>query len=273
MTIALRFESVRATPTSRQQWWALSIRQIVPAVRSGEVLTSVLAPVVCTAGFYLPMNRVMSFSGTGFSSYAQFMMPLVILQASAFTAISAAVRSASDAVSGLDRRFTAMPVAPLVPVAARLSGAFTRLCLALASALACGHVIGFRFRLDTVHTLAYLAFALCIGLALTLAADVIGTAARSPESTTQILGLPPLILGMISTGLAPVGQFPHWIQPFVRNQPVSRFADVLRALSGDTGNQHAPVTFALVGPSLYWIAGMLLVTVPLAWRLNTRRNA
>ncbi|WP_280424085.1 ABC transporter permease [Nocardia carnea] len=274
MTTALAFGTVRATPTptARQQWWVLSIRLIMPAIRSGEVLTSVLAPVVFTAGFYLPLQRIMALAGTGFSSYAQFMMPLVILQAIAFTAISAALRSATDAVSGLDRRFTSMPVGPLVPVAARMSGSLLRLCIALVTALICGHVIGFRFWGDTAHTLGFLAFALTTGVVLTFCADVVGTAIRSPESITQILGLPPLILGMLSTGLAPVGQYPHWVQPFVRNQPVSQFAAVLRASAGDSRDGAIPITSALIGPSLCWIVAVLVICIPLAWRLNTRRD-
>ncbi|WP_084522486.1 ABC transporter permease [Nocardia inohanensis] len=273
MTAAVRFDPVRPTPTAVRQWWALSGRLVVPAVRSGEVLTSVLAPAVFTAGFYIPLKIVMSFAGTGFSSYAQYMMPLVILQASAFTAISAAMRAATDAVSGLDRRFHAMPVRPLVPVAARMSGSLLRLCIALTAALACGHLIGFRFRLDAMHTLGFLIFALCIGMVFTLGADVVGTASRSPESITQILGLPPLILGLLSTGLAPAAQFPEWIQPFVRNQPVSQFAAVLRSFAGDLGGRTPAVTLALIGPSLCWITGLIALCIPLAWRLNTRRPA
>lgn len=273
MTAAVRFDPVRATPVAVQQWWALSGRLVVPAVRSGEVLTSVIAPAVFTAGFYIPLNIVMSFAGTGYSSYAQFMMPLVILQASAFTAISAAMRAATDAVSGLDRRFHTMPIGPLVPVAARMSGSFLRLCIALAAALVCGHVIGFRFRLDAAHTLGFVAFALCIGMAFTLAADVVGTASRSPESITQILGLPPLILGLLSTGLAPASQFPEWIQPFVRNQPVSQFAAVLRALAGDNGGGAPVLTLGLIAPALLWIAAIALLCLPLAWRLNIRSAA
>ena len=97
--------SIRATPSTLRQWWVLTVRLIVPSVTTGEILTAILAPATFTISFYIPLNRVMTFSGTGFSSYAQFMAPIVILQAAAFTAISAAFRAATDMVSGLDRRF------------------------------------------------------------------------------------------------------------------------------------------------------------------------
>ena len=255
-----------------RQWWVLTTRLIVPALRSGEVLSSLFAPAAFTAGFYVPLNRVMSFAGTGFSSYAQFVMPLVILQGAQFTAISAAFRSATDAVSGLDRRFGAMPIAPLVPLGSRMSGNIVRLLIAEAAAVGCGYLIGFRFRLDIAHTLGFLLLSLAIGIMLTLGADAIGTAAGSPEATTQALVLPPLIFGMLSTGLAPVYQFPHWIRPFVRDQPVSQFAVALRALAGDTGGNAGVVSWSLLAPSLGWLLAGLALGAYFAARLNIRRS-
>lgn len=271
MTATTWHTDVRAAPDTVQQWWVLTTRLIVPSVKTGEVLSSIVAPAAFTASFYIPLKTVMMFSGNGFSSYAQYMMPLVILQAAAFTAISAAFRSATDSVAGLNRRFGAMPLRPLVPVAARMSANIFRLLISLAAAIASGYVIGFRFRLDAAHTLGYLAFSLLIGIAFTLGADVIGTVSKSPEATTQALVLPPLIFGMLSTGLAPASQFPTWIQWFVRNQPVSQFAIVLRALAGDTAGNAGTVSWSLVGPSLLWLAAILLICTPLAIRLSSRR--
>lgn len=271
MTAGTWLTDVRATPMRLQQWWVLTARLITPSVKTGEVMASVLAPAAFTASFYLPLKTVMMFAGTGFSSYAQFMMPIVVLQAAAFTAISAAFRAATDAVAGLNRRFGSMPVGPLVPVAARMSGNIFRLAIALVTALVCGHVIGFRFRLDTPHTLGFLLFAMLIGIVLALGADVIGTLSRSPEATSQALVLPPLIFGMLSTGLAPAHQFPEWVQPFVRNQPVSQFVIGLRALAGDTLGNAGTVNWATMGPPLAWAVAILAVCIPVTIRLSSRR--
>jgi len=263
---------LRAAPIRLWQWWVLTIRLITPAIKTGEILTSIIASAAFTASFYIPLKTVMSVSGLGFSSYAQFMMPLVILQAGAFTAIGAAFRSATDAVSGLDRRFASMPVGRLIPFSARMSGNIIRLVIAQAAALTCGHVIGFRFHLDWPHTLGFIALGLLVGIAFTVGADVIGTASKSPETTTQALLLPPLILGMLSTGIAPVTQFPEWVQPFVRNQPVSQFATALRALAGDTGGNAGVVSWSTMAPSLLWIGAILAIALPFAIRFAMRRS-
>ncbi|MBL1079034.1 ABC transporter permease [Nocardia sp. 2] len=270
--------STRATQSTLQQWWVLTVRLIVPSVTTGEILTAVLAPATFTISFYIPLNRVMSFSGTGFSSYAQFMAPIVILQAAAFTAISAAFRSATDEVSGLDRRFDAMPMHPLVPTAARMAANVFRASVAMVSALVSVHVIGFRFHGSWSHTLGFIGLGMLIALAFNLGADVIGTVTKSPEATTQMLVLPPLILGMLSTGLSPVKQFPSWVQPFVRNQPVSQFADGLRALGGDKTlfngkpSQVSEVTWALMTPPLLWAAAIIVVSLFFTYRLNMKRS-
>ncbi|MGW4718156.1 antibiotic transporter [Nocardia sp. NPDC004260] len=272
MTAAATWLSqTRATPLRPQQWWVLTTRLIAPSMRTGEVLTSVLAPVTFTASFYIPLKTIMTVIGTGFSSYAQYMMPLVILQAAAFTAVSAAFRAATDSVAGLNRRFGSMPIGPLVPVTARLAGSVFRLIIALISGLICGYVIGFRFYLSPAHTVGFVLFSVLVGVALIWGGDVIGTLSHNPEATAQALVLPPLILGMLSTGIAPADQFPEWVQPFVRNQPVSQWAIALRALAGDSGPNAGAVTWSLMGPPLVWALGYLASSVLLSMRLSARR--
>ncbi|GAB0102661.1 daunorubicin ABC transporter ATP-binding protein DrrA [Nocardia sp. JMUB6875] len=263
---------LRATPATLAQWWVLTVRLIAPSIQTGEIATAILAPITFTVSFYIPLNRVMTFAGLGFSSYAQFMAPIVILQAAAFTAVSAAFRAATDAVSGLDRRFDAMPMHPLVPAAARMSSNVFRLFIGMISAVISIYVIGFRFAGGTLHTLGFLALGMLIGIAFCLGADAIGTFTRSPEATSQMLVLPPLILGMLSTGLAPAHQFPHWVQLFVRNQPVSQFAEGLRALGGDTLGKAHPVTWGLMTPPLLWIAAILAVSCYFIARQNLKRS-
>ena len=88
---------------------------------------------------------------------------------------------------------------------------------------------------------------------LGLLGDMVGGLSRSPESTTQALVLPQLILGMVSTGFAPASQFPSWIQGFARVQPVSQFVDVMRPLAGDRSGHVGAVTLSAMWPGLAWL--------------------
>ncbi len=242
-----------------RQWWVLTLRMLRSAVRGGEAFTALLAPSIFTLGFYVPLNRVMSLFGYGLSSYGQFLTPMIVMQAVSFCGTTAALHAATDARDGIDERFAAMPMPTIAPLAARTAATVGRVILALAAALVCGHVIGFRFYGSWWYTIAFVVYAVFLGLALGLLGDLLGAVSRSPEATTQALVLPQLILGMVSTGFAPAGQFPHWLAGFARNQPVSQFVDVMRALAGDRSGRAGEVSLAGLGPGIAWLVLALVV--------------
>ncbi|MGW4767606.1 ABC transporter permease [Nocardia sp. NPDC004278] len=255
------------------QWWALTRRLVRPSWRNGELIMALLAPAVFTVGFYVPLNLVMTVRGHGLSSYAQYLTPMIVMQAVAFCAITASFRAASDARDGLNTRFGSMPMGSAVPLAARITAAMYRAAVALAAALVCAHVIGFRFYGSWWDTIGFVAFALQVGLGLCLGADLLGTATKSPEATTQALILPQLILGMVSTGFAPAYQFPHWIQGFARNQPISHFVYGLRALAGDPSGHAGVVGWSIFGPALAWTVVPTLIFGAVAVYLSMRRSS
>ncbi len=262
MTVQIRPMPRRAPAVLRRWWlpcWVLTRRQIRPSLRNGEVLTAVLAPTVFTVGFYVPLNRVMSFAGHGASSYGQFLMPMIVMQAMSFCGTAAAMRAAVDARDGLDERLATMPIPLVAPLSARTAATAYRIVIALVAALAGGSVIGFRFYGGGWNTVGFLVFAVTVGVMLGLFGDLLGTVSKSPEATTQMLMLPQLILGMVSTGFAPAEQFPPWIRGFAQYQPVSQFVDTMRALAGDKPGFATAVDRSTVGPGVVWtVAGLAI---------------
>jgi ABC-2 type transport system permease protein len=164
-----------------------------------------------------------------------------------------------------------MPIVPFTPVAARISAAVYRCLVALTVAVICCYVIGFRFHRSAAYIVAFCVLTLAIGALLSFAADLIGTGTRNPEAMTPLLILPPLIFGLLSVGVQPVQQFPHWIQPFVRNQPVSQDVDAMRALAGDTMPFNGSVTWSVIAPALAWVFGLAAVLVPVSRIVLSKR--
>jgi|GEM_PF-256475 len=242
-----------------RQWWVLTLRIVRPSIRNGEVLTALLAPSVFTVGFYVPLNRVMTLFGYGLSSYAQFLMPMIVMQAISFCASTAAMRAAIDIRDGLDERFAALPMPTATPLVARTAATLYRVVIAVCAAVVCGHIIGFRFYGGWWNTVGFAVFAMLVGLALGLGGDLIGALSRNPEATTQALVLPQLILGMVSTGFAPAAQFPSWIRGFARDQPVSQFVDVMRVLAGDRSGRAGAVSWQVLGPGIGWLLVALVL--------------
>ncbi len=264
--------AARPHPLAFWQWWVLTIRLIRPTLRNGELVTAIAASVGFTAGFYIPLHRMMTGATGGMSSYAQYLMPLIGLQAVYFAAMSTTFRSATDAQQGINRRYGSMPIAPLTPVAARMSASMYRCMIGLTVAIICGYVIGFRFHRSLPYTVGFCLLLLAIGMTMSLLADAVGTMSRNPEATMQWMLLPQMILGMISVGIQPAELFPHRIQPIVRNQFVSQFVYALRALAGDTTPAAGSVTWSIVGPSLLWLLGLITITVPLSVHVLHRRR-
>jgi ABC-2 type transport system permease protein len=262
----------RAVPATVQQWWVLTSRLIAPSLRNGEVAVGIVTSVVATAGFYIPLNRLMDGPDLPTSSYAQYLLPLITLQAIAFASVTTAFRAATDSVQGLNRRLKALPIASLTPLAARISASFYRCVIALVVAVVCGYVIGFRFHRGPLDIVAFCLLALFTGLALSFIGDVIGTNSRNPAATTQWLLLPQMIFGYLSVGIQPVQRFPEWIQPIVRNQPISQIVNALQALAGDSSPGTAPVTWSVIGPALAWIVGLIALTIPWAVVVYRRRT-
>ena len=262
----------RPAPSTIQQWWVLTTRGITPTLRNGELLTQVAASIMFTIGFYFPLKQFMGVYAQGMSSYAQYLMPLIALQAIAFASVSAAFRSATDSVDGINRRFKSMPIERLTPLAARMSASMYRCTVALVVALLCGHLIGFRFYAGLVNTVGFCVLVLLIGAALSFLGDLIGTASENPEATTHLMMLPQLIFGLLSVGVQPAERFPSWIQGFVRNQPISQFVYALRALAGDSTPGAGAVKWSVVGPAVMWMVALIAIMIPLHVLVSARRR-
>ncbi|MDV7245554.1 MULTISPECIES: ABC transporter permease [Rhodococcus] len=260
---ALAGKHRKPQPSNVQQWVALTQRNLHTMSVTGQFFIAVLAPLIFTVGFYLPLRLVMKFQGV---DYAQFVMPIIVLQAMAFTAVSAAHRAATESSNGMNTRFQTMPVGAAIPLAARMSASLVHSSISLVAAVTYGYLIGFRFDGGTRLTLGFCALAMLIGFALTTGADALGTLTGSPEVTSQALTLPQLILGMFSSGFVPVSQFPEWAQGFVRNQPISQFSESMRAMTEGT------ITLHQMTPTLLWCAGLVLAFVPLSIWSNVRRG-
>lgn len=254
-------------PTARlssfAQWRALTGRIVRTMATKGELIVAVITPLVFTVGFYLPLRFVMKFQGI---DYAQFVMPIIVLQTMAFTMMSNAQLSAFEALTGLSTRLQTMPIGSLVPLLSRIAAGLVRSITSLTAALIFGHVIGFRFVAGWGQSILFCVFSILIGTVLAIGADALGSLTKNPESLSQALTLPTLIFGMLSCGFVPERSFPEWIRPFVRNQPISQFSFAMRDMASNG------VTWDVLWVPLVWVIGLAIVFVPLAVWASVRRS-
>ncbi|MDL9936852.1 ABC transporter permease [Gordonia sp. ABSL1-1] len=246
-----------------RQWVTMTGRAVRSAHHEGEFMIAVIMPIVFALGFYLPLRLIMADRGI---DYAQFLMPIIVLQSVAFTAVAAAQRATLDKLRGMNRRLASMPVRPLVPLTARMSTSAIRSFISVTAALIFGALLGFSFDGGFLDTLGFLSFALGVGLVLAIGADSLGLLTRGPEATSQLLALPQLVLGLLSTGFVPESGFPEWAQPFARNQPISHFASTMRELAA------GEPTLATATPALIWLGALAVAFLALAHHTQIHRR-
>ncbi|WSG63486.1 ABC transporter permease [Nocardia sp. NBC_01730] len=249
--------------SSFAQWRALTGRIVRTMVTKGEMIVAVVTPLMFTLGFYLPLRYVMKFQGI---DYAQYVMPIIVLQTMAFTMMSNAQIAAFEARTGLSTRLQTMPIGMVVPLTARIAAGLVRSVTSLTAAVLFGHVIGFRFVAGFGQAVLFCVFALAVGTVLAIGADALGSLTKSPESLSQALTLPTLIFGMLSCGFVPEHSYPMWIRPFVRNQPISQFSFALRDMAAEGA------TWQVLWVPLVWVAGLAVVFIPLAIWASVRRS-
>ncbi|OBJ20359.1 ABC transporter permease [Mycobacterium sp. 1245801.1] len=240
---------------------ALTERSLMSAARDGEMIFEIVSPAAYLAGFSVALHGLID---TGRVSYTQYFLPAVVAQSMIFVGLLTADRAARDHLTGFGERMRTLPVAAVATVTARTAATLMRGVLSLVVALITGYAFGFRITGGLGYAAAFLLISLLLCLAVTLGADALGSSAKTVQGASHLLFVPQLLLFMLSTGIAPEKTFPEWLRPYVRNQPISQFAETLRGLA--TGH----VILSNIAATLAWCAGMVLVFGAITLRMQRR---
>jgi ABC-2 type transport system permease protein len=240
---------------------ALTERTMRGTLRDLDLVFALVVPVATFLGFTVALRSLID---TGGMDYPQYVLPAVIVQTMLFGALTTADRAAREQSTGFGVRLRTLPIPAVLPLVARMLYCLLRGALALLAAIAVAHLFGFRMNGGFGYGVAFVVVVLMLTLALSLGADATGTRIRQTDVSSQLLLIPQLLLVLLSTGMAPVGSFPSWVQPFVRYQPVSQVTETLR---GFASGHVAPGNLAA---SLVWCTGLLVVFGVVALRMQRR---
>lgn len=240
---------------------ALTERSLMSAARDGEMIFEIISPAAYLAGFSVALHGLID---TGPVSYTQYFLPAVVAQSMIFVGLLTADRAARDHLFGIGERMRTLPVPAVATVTARTVATLMRGVLSLLVALITGYAFGFRITGGLGYAAAFLVMSLLLCLAVTLGADALGSSANTVQGASHLLFVPQLLLFMLSTGIAPEKTFPEWLRPYVRNQPISQFAETLRGLAS------GHVALSNLAATLAWCLGMVLVFGAIALRMQRR---
>lgn len=242
---------------------ALTERILSTTLRD-DLPLAILAPV----GYLLLFDFVFrNIIDVGPMTYAQYVLPAIVIQTMFLGAMTTVDRAARDRRSEFGVRLQTLPVPAVVPLMARMTYCVLRGIVSLAASIAVGYVLGFRIRGGFAYAVAFILFVLLMTLAISLAADAAGSRAAKTGiaqggTSSQLYMVPQMLLVMLSTGTAPIESFPDWLHPFVRNQPVSQVTETLRGFSG------GHVVVNNLTTSLTWCLVLLVIFGPIALRMQ-----
>jgi ABC-2 type transport system permease protein/oleandomycin transport system permease protein len=238
---------------------AIAWRGIVTYRRVPQLLVfSTIQPIVFVLMFTYVFGGAIHVPGV---NYVDYLMPGIFVQTTVFGSIATAIGLATDVQSGLLERFLSLPIARSAVLVGRTWADLVRNVFVVILMCLVGYAVGWRIATDALHLVAALLLVLAFGYSMSWIFATVGLVIGDPEAA-QAAAFPILApLVFASSAFVPVSSMPGWLQPFAEHQPVSVTASAARALTLGT-----PAASYVV-QSLAWVAGILLVFVPLSvWR-------
>ncbi|MEM7341079.1 MAG: ABC transporter permease [Actinomycetota bacterium] len=243
-------------------WLVLGERAVIRSSRnSASIIGAIVFPLLFFALFMLVMQRVMSSRGF---DYRQQLPSAIVIQAMLFTAMSSTYYVADDRLSGIMARLRSLPLAGYAPLLGRSLADVARALVSITVVLIVGAIVGMRFEDGLIWLPAYIGVAVLFTMAMSLLLGLIAYMSPSVEGAVSIATIPYLPMIMLSSAFAPIEDFPDWLEPIVRWQPVTVTIDTLRALAG-TGDVAEPLM-----ASIAWSVGLILVAGALGARAVRR---
>ncbi len=255
------------SPRKRRIGWAVSDaitvtrRNLLRYVRIPTLLVfSTVQPIMFVLLFVYVFGGAIRVPGV---PYKDFLMPGIFVQTAVFGSVQTGVGLAEDLSKGLVDRFRSLPMARSAVLAGRTISDTVRNLFVIALMSVVGLAVGARIHAGIPHALVGLLLAVLFGLAFSWISAFIGMSIKDPESVQAASFVWIFPLTFASVAFVPLQGMPGWLQAWAKVNPVSVTVNALRDLTLGTSLTGRSLGVDL-GQSLAWIAGILLVFVPLA---------
>src|ERR1700737_260697 len=240
----------------------LAKRSVLETVRVPELIMFVaIHPIMFVLLFRYVFGGAIQVPG---GQYVNYLMPGIFVQTVAFGGVTTAIGLAQDMQRGIIDRFRSLPMSSSAVLTGRTIADLARNLFTVIIMLIVGFLVGFRPGGTPFEFLLGILVLLGVSFAFSWISAFIGLLVRSVEAAQSggFIWLFPLTFA--SSAFVPVATMPSWLRGFAEHNPVSVLADSLRGLfhvnpaltTGDT-------QWALI-QSAAWIAGILLVFIPLS---------
>ena len=243
-------------------WVVVMGRNLIHFRRQPQlILFSTVQPIMFVLLFAYVFGGAIEGSLPPGIDYIEFLIPGILIQATAFRSTMTAIGLAEDLERGVVDRFRSMPMARSAVLVGRTLADLVRSVFVIVLMIGVGYLIGFRFREGPLEALGAIGIVTLFGFALSWIFAFIALTVRGTEAVQSagFIGIFPLVFA--SSVFVPTTTMPDWLQAFADISPVTVSANAARALSIG-GDAATPVL-----QTLLWTFGILAVFIPLCvWR-------
>jgi oleandomycin transport system permease protein len=242
----------------------LAKRSLIKTWRTPEQLIDVtIQPIIFLLLFVYVFGGAITHGST--HSYLQFLLPGLLGQSIAMGSVALGQNLNADIEKGVFDRFRSLPIARSAPLVGAVLADFFRYLLLCVIFIGFGYVMGFRITTNPIAALAAMALAIGFALCFCWISVWVGMKARTSGAVQGIMFLLVLPLSFGSNTFVKTSTMPGWLQAFVKVNPISHLVGTVRGLLIG-----GPIASNLVW-TLSWMAGLLVVMVPLALRAYRKR--
>jgi ABC transporter DrrB family efflux protein len=241
----------------------LTARQLRKTLRRPTyIVFSFIQPVILVLLFRYIFGGAIDTGGT---AYVNFLMPGIIVQTAIFGALVTGLGLAEDLSSGVVDRLRSLPMARSAVLLGRTAADLVMNVFTLTVMIAVGLLVGFRPTGPAWQLGAAFLLVLAFSYVFSWISAWIGLTVRNPE-TAQSAGFVWVFpLTFASSAFVPVETMPGPVRTFAEHNPVTLVVDTVRGLTIGAPDPGGPAVQALL-----WLAGLLLIFVPVAVRAFRR---
>jgi oleandomycin transport system permease protein len=242
----------------------LAKRNLIKTWRTPEQLIDVtIQPIIFLVLFVYVFGGAISHGSR--HDYLQFLLPGLLGQGIAMGSVALGQNLNADIEKGVFDRFRSLPIARSTPLVGAVLADFFRYLILCVIFLGFGYVIGFRVETGAAPLLAAIALSIGFALCFCWISVFVGMKVRTSGAVQGVMFLLIMPLSFGSSAFVSADTMPGWLQAFVKVNPISKLVGAVRGLTVG-----GPVAHDLVW-TFGWMAGLLVVFVPLAMRTYKRR--
>jgi ABC transporter DrrB family efflux protein len=251
----------------------LTRRNLLRYVRIPTLLVfSTIQPVMFVLLFRYVFGGAITQLPPGANTYVNYLMPGIFVQTAIFGATQTGVGLAEDLNAGIIDRFRSLPAARSAVLAGRTTADLFRNLFVVLLMTIVGYIVGFRFQEGVAYAALAIGLAVLVGFAFSWISATIGLAIKNVESVQAASFIWIFPLTFASSAFVDPTSMPGWLQVWARNNPVTIWANTLRAFT--LGNEYVQgIHESLLGLTLksgIWIVLILGVFMPLSVSLYRR---